>query len=168
MSLDDSNIQVSPTGGPLKIISNRFSTSAYRQSNEPDQIKLKKEQQQVYWAKKVLNRFSDFREWGQRIHMFKESFIDCRQGVKTCLDSWVCLQVWSKTACLGRYLGAAAIFRRGSCSNPKDVGLNFLMLSPCTETLCTSWREDERYRTGYLNWVWVSQKLQSNNFCTDL
>lgn len=152
MNLDDSNIQVSSTGRPLKIISNRVSASAYRQSNEPDQVKLKKEQQQVYWAKKVLNRFSGFREWGQRIHTFKESF---RQGLKTCLNSWVCLQVWSKTASLGRHLGAAAIFRRGSCSNPKDVGLNFLMLSPCTETLWvgTIWREDERYRTGYLNWV---------------
>lgn len=48
VNLDDSNIQVSPTGRPLKIISNRFSASAYRQSNEPDQVKLKKEQQQVY------------------------------------------------------------------------------------------------------------------------
>ena len=170
MTLDDSNTPFSPKGRPLKIISNRFSASAYRQSSEPDQVKLKKVQQQVYWAKKVLDRFSGFREWGQRSHMFKESFIDCRQGMKTCVDSWVCVQGWSKDACLGRHLRASAIFRKGSCSSPKNVGLSFLVPFLCTETLWVGkiWREDERYRTGYMDCVWVSQKLQSNNFCTGL
>lgn len=170
MTLDDSNTQISPTGRPLKIISNRFSASAYWQSSEPDQVKLKKVQQQVYWAKKVLDRFSGFREWGQRSHMFKESCIDCSQGVKTWLDSWVCVQEWSKDACLGRHLRAAAIFRKGRCSSPKNVGLSFLVLFLCIEILWVGkiWGEHERYRTGYLDFVWVSQKLQSNNFCTDL